>query len=260
MLDRPRGQGFIQPLKSEAVRFEGPALVYPLNRTRGTPLDTFTVADIARATLGVGPCEYILDVEGQGSSYKGRATCSTRDTLRPIYQAGQQKAKRAEIEKVLDEVQTFVKHIRGRIDIYVDFGHKTRAYLAQEKKADPALADFAAKMDPLLANIDKYVEKRPDIKTPEYFAGLVDQFRKTVLDNDGPDAYDKCKALTEAFVQVGGNQDELAGECRMAVKIVRQQAGLAMATDPRAAKVAEEIRNRTQEVLRNPAGHEGAQH
>ena len=88
----------------------------------------------------------------------------------------------------------------------------------------------------------------------------MDQFRKTVLDNDGPDAYDKCKVLTEAFVQVGGNQDELAGECRMAVKIVRQQAGLAMATDPRAAKVAEEIRNRTQEVLRNPAGHEGAQH
>jgi hypothetical protein len=254
------GQGHVQPLKNDAVRFEGPAILYPINRTRGTPLDMFTVSDVARATLGVGPCEYILDVENQGSSYKGRATCSTRDTLRPIYEAHEQKAKRAEIEKVLDEVQAFVKHIRGRIDIYADFGHTTRAYLAEQKKADPSLADFAAKMDPLLANIDKCVAKRPDIKTPEYFAGLVDQFRKTVLDNDSPQAYEKCKALTEAFVQVGSNQDELAGECRMAVKIVRQQAGLAMATDPRAAKVAEEIRSRTQVVLRNPAGHEGAQH
>jgi hypothetical protein len=254
------GQGFIQPLKNEAVRFEGPAVLYPINRTRGTPLDAFTVEDVARATLGVGPCEYILDVENQGSSYKGRATCSTRDTLRPIYEAHQQKAKRVEIEKVLTEVQAFVKHIRGRIDAYVDFGHKTRAYLEEQKKADPGLADFAAKMDPLLANIDKYVAKRPDIKTPEYFQGLVDRFRKTVLDNDGPDAYEKCKALTEEFVVVGGNQDELAGECRMAVKIIRQQAGLAMATDPRAAKVAEEIRSRTQQVLRNPAGHEGARH
>jgi hypothetical protein len=259
-IDR-QGQGHIQPLKSDVVRFEGPAIIYPVNRTRGTPLDTFTVADIMRATLGVGPCEYILDVEGQGSSYKGRATCATRDALRAIYSAGQQKAKRAEVEKILDEVQTFVKHIRGRIDIYVDFGHKTLAYLADQKKVDPGLAEYCAQMEPLLKAIDGYVANRKDgIKTPEYFTGLVDQFRKTLLDYEGADAMDKCKKLTEAFVEVGSNQDELAGECRMAVKIVRQRAGLAMATDPRAAKVAEEIRKRTQEVLRNPAGHEGARH
>jgi hypothetical protein len=259
-IDR-QGQASIQPLKSDAVRFEGPALLYPINRTRGTPLETFTVADIARATLGVGPCEYILDVEGQGSAYKGRATCAARDALRPIYLAKEQKARRAEIEKILGEVMVFVRHIRGRIDTYVDFGHKTLAYLDEQKKADPALAAFAAQMEPLLKGIDGYVDKRrAAIKTPSDVAAMIEKFRTTYVDYDGADAYDKCKAFTEALVEVGGNQDELAGECRMAVKIVRQRAAMAMATDPHAAKVAEEIRRRTQEVLRNPAAHEGARH
>src|SRR5437660_861577 len=58
------GQASLQPLKSK-VRWAGPAVIYPLGRTSATPLDSFTVVDIVRATLGVGPCEYILDLEGQ---------------------------------------------------------------------------------------------------------------------------------------------------------------------------------------------------
>jgi hypothetical protein len=154
-----------------------------------------------------------------------------------------------------------VRHIRGRIETYVDFGHKTLAYLEEQKKAHPDLAPFAAEMTPVCKAIDGYVEKRKnEIKTVDYTQAMVDQFRNTMIDNEGDDAYAKCKKFTEDLVQIGGSQDELAGECRMAVKIIRQRAALAAATDPRAADVAREIRNRTQQVLRNPAGHEGARH
>ncbi|MCX5685444.1 MAG: hypothetical protein NT049_17445, partial [Planctomycetota bacterium] len=255
------GQGWMQPLKSKVLSFEGPALIYPINRVKKTPLDVFTVADIARATLGVGPCEYILDLEGQGSQYKGRATCANRDALRPIYEAKQQKAKRAEIERSLTEVMVFVRHIRGRIETYVDFGHKTLAYLQEQQKARPELAAFAAEMTPLCKAIDGYVEKRKDaIKTVDYSQAMCDEFRKTMLDYEGPDAYEKCKKFTGDMVEIGGNQDELVGECRMAVKIIRQRAAMAMALDPRCAEPAKEIRSRTQAVLRNAAGHEGARH
>ncbi|MCX5674469.1 MAG: hypothetical protein NTX87_05630, partial [Planctomycetota bacterium] len=135
------GQGFLQPLKKPGT-FQGPALAYPINRVAATPLETFTFVDIVRATLGVGPCEYILDVEGQGSHYVGRATCSTRDALRPIFAKGEQRARKAEIEKVLDEVMVFVRHIRGRIETYADFGHATLAYLDAQEKAHPDVAPF----------------------------------------------------------------------------------------------------------------------
>src|SRR5439155_14604614 len=73
------GQGYVQPLKHRAIQPQGPMLLYPINRVKQTPLDSYTVVDVMRNTLGVGPCEHILDLEGQRSEYKGRATCVVRD-------------------------------------------------------------------------------------------------------------------------------------------------------------------------------------
>ena len=254
------GHGFLQPLK-KPVRFAGPAVIYPINRARTTPLDQFTVVDVVRATLGVGPCEYILDVEGQGATRKGRATCATRDALKAIYGAHEQKQRRAEIETILDEVVQFVTHIRSRIDQYVGFGHELLAYLDQQKQAHPELADFLTDMESSTKAIETAFEKRREnIRTPQYVVDLTDEFRKTLLDNEGDDALQRCTKITEAIVVVGGNQDELVGECRNAVKILRQRAGLAMAQQPQAAEIAKEIRDRTQKVLRQAASYEAPRH
>ncbi len=214
-----------------------------------------------RNTLGVGPCEHILDIEGQKAEYKGRATCSVRDTLTPIYEKNEQKEKRAVVDKTLDEGLTFVKHIRGRITRYVEFGHKMRDYLAEQKKAHPELSDFITEMDQFNDEIDKRVARRADkIKTPEHVAKMNEDFRKNVLNDDSPEALKGCKAYAKALVEIGDNQDELSAECRWAVKTLRQRAGILMALDPRVAPIASEIRARTQEALRNPANHEGARH
>ena len=255
-----RGRGYLQPLKKR-LSFEGPAVIYPINRVKKTPLDRYTVVDIVRETLGVGPCEYILDVEAQQTSRKGRATCSTRDKLNAIYKKGTQKQKRAEIEKALTDVLIFVKHIRGRIEDYVAFGHEMLTYLGEQKEARPDLAGYLTEMEKLTREIDASVARRQEkIKTPAYVAALTDKFRKTLMDYQGRDALTKCKAITSAIVVVGGNQDELVGECRMAVKRLRQRAGLAAATDPKAATVAREIRARTRKMLRNPTSYEAPRH
>jgi len=251
------GQGHLQPLKNRAVMFDGPAVIYPINRVAGTPLSEFTVVDIMRATLGVGPCEYILDVEGQGQSYKGRATCGTRDLLKGIYASKQQKQKRAEVERALADVVIFVKHIRGRIEQYVAFGHDMLSYLESQKKAHPELAEFLGEMATLTRAIDaRFENRKTEIKTPQYVIDLTEKFRATLLDYEGDDALAKCREITEAIVVVGGNQDELVGECRMAVRILRQRAGMAVAAEPRAAEIAREIRRRTQLVLRNATSYE----
>lgn len=255
-----RGRGFVQPL-GQNVTFSGPAVIYPLNRTPATPLDAFTVVDIVRGTLGVGPCEYILDLEGQKSQYKGRATCANRDTLNPIYQKNQQRQRRSEIERSLAEVIVFIRHIRGRIESYMDFGRETIAYLEQQKKSHPELEKTLSELQALARQMDqRYAARKQAIKTPDQAAAMIEEFRKNGMDEDGPGAFDKCFKFTAAIVEIGGNQDELVGECRMVIKMVRQRAALAMAADPRMADVAREIRARSQKVLRNPAGHEGARH
>ena len=145
----PDRRGYLQPLKSSVLQLQGPVVVYPINRVTQTPLDIYTVVDVMRNTLGVGPCQHILDLEGQKSEYKGMATCEVRDTLTPIYEKNEQKEKRAEVDKTLDDGLTFVKHIRGRITRYVEFGKKMRQYLADQKKAHPELSEFIAEMDRL---------------------------------------------------------------------------------------------------------------
>jgi len=254
------GQGFIQPLKKPG-KFQGPALAYPINRVAATPLATFTFVDIVRATLGVGPCEYILDVEGQKKKAEGRPTCYTRTKLNTIYGNKEQKAKQAEVEQALADVLAFMRHIRSRIDGYLTFGHQTLAYLDEQKKAKPDLAAFLSEMETLTRRIDAAVDRRKDkIQTPEYATKLVEEFRTTLVGYEGGDALDKCKKITAGFVGIGGDQDELVGECRAAVKVLRQKAALAMAVDPRTAVVAREIRNRTQAMLRNPASYEAPRH
>jgi hypothetical protein len=260
----PQGNGFVQGFNEKGrmeISHVGPMLVYPINRLPTTPADQFTVVDVMRNTMGVGPCEHILDVEGQKQQLKGRATCSVQVELNQMYQAKAQKARKDDAESILKQGETFVAHIRGRIHSYADYGHQMLALLAAKKKEQPALAPTLAPLEKLLGEIDASIASKMDkIKTPEDHAKLFAQFRKELLENEGPDALEKCKAWTDALVSVGGTQDELVAHCRWVVKNVRQKAGLIMVQDPKAAPVATEVRAKAQEVLRAPSAHESARH
>ncbi len=164
-------------------------------------------------------------------------------------------------ERTLDDVLAFMRHIRARIEDYRRFGRETITYLEAEKRARPELAGFLDEMESVARRIDAAVAARRDgIHTPEHATRLVDEFRATLLGDEGPDALSRCKRLTEGFVEIGGNQDEVVGECRVAVRILRQKAALAMAADPRTAEVAKELRRRTQVMLRNPTSYEAPRH
>ncbi len=255
------GMGFVQPLKNKAVTFRGPAIIYPINRLPETPIDTYTTVDVVRGTLGVGPCEYILNVESQRSDHVGRATCHVRRLLNEIYENKQQKSKQSEIETYLADGMDFVKHIRNRISLYVEFGHQMREYLAAQKTAHPQLTDSLNELDEIVSQLDKQIEtRREGIKTIEYVAALNDGFRGNLLGYDGPDSLSRLKQYTDALTKVGGSQDSLVGNCRWIVRTLRQRAAITMAADPRFSEIAAEIRSRTQAVLLKPSAYEGARH
>ena len=252
------GQGWLQPLNKQIV-FWGPAIVYPIARNRETPLDKFTVTDIVRTALGVGPCQYILDVEGQDMDFQGRPTCDVRSALNAIYEQGMQGNRQPEIESALDDVLVFIRLIRGRIDKYAAFAKGMRGYLEKEKAGEHEF--FVLDMLKLLAHMESGIETRiVEIQTPQYAKSLVDGFRSSVLHYEGPDALQRCKEITSGFVKIGDNQDELVAECRLSVKLLRQHAGLAMATNPDISELVGEIRKQTQAVLRDPVNYEAARH
>ena len=273
-------KGFLQPLDHKKVTFSGPVVIYPSNRLADTPPEWYTPVDIVRNTLGVGPCQYLLDVEGQKQEHVGRATCHVRTLLNATWTAGQQKAKRKEIENWLGDGLDFVTHIRNRILAYVEFGHEIRKYLSSQREAHPESKEAIDALEEIVREIDVRVdarmesmkirlkklavevaERKEEITPPALAAALNRSFAKSLLDYEGTDWKDRLKKeYTDPLTTIGGEQDEMVGECRWAVKALRQKAGILIAVDPKVAPVAAEIRSRTQKMLRGGAAYEGARH
>jgi hypothetical protein len=275
-------KGYLQPLEHKRLTFRGPALLYPLNRLSQTPVDAFTPVDIVRNTLGVGPCQYILDVEGQKQEHVGRATCHVRSCLNEIFGAGQQKARDKDVANYLNDAHDFVAHIRSRILSYVAFGQEVRKYLAEERGRRPEIKDRLEALEALAREIDERVEPRwqkirdqkvlKDIearlverKVEPTTPALVKELNRAFLENlagyEGADWKDRVKReYTDPLTTIGGNQDDMVGECRWVVKALRQKAAVMMAEEPRAAAVAAELRARCQKMLRGGAAYEGARH
>jgi hypothetical protein len=266
------GRSYLRPLQErrytehgKVYNFAGPVLVYPLDRAKAaplvTPIENLTVVDLVRMTLGVGPCEYILDLEGQKRNARGVATCYARDVINAIYQKGTQLHERPLIEEQLDAAVAFITNVRERIDLYVKFGHETAAYLREQKRLDPRHAALLDEWIELVGRLDQYFEQdREKIHSPAYARQAAADFREHLLGYTAKDAPQRCAAQMAVFTGVGGAQDGLVASCRMVVKLLRQRAGIAVALDPGLKGVAGEIRARTQAILRNPTPYEAPRH
>lgn len=276
------GKGWLQPIENKRLAFDGPVVIFPMNRLAETPVSEYTPVDLVRATLGVGPCQYILDVEGQKQEHVGRATCHVRSCINETWAAGLQKSKRKEVEAWLGDAHDFVVHIRNRILAYQAFGKELRAWLAERKKERPELAEAIDALDLLARELDERVEagfaalrghkmlegtvaalsaREEEPLPPALVLELNRRFRETFLDYEGADWKDRIKKeYTDPLTAIGGKQDDLVGECRWVAKALRQKAALAAALDARLVPLAAEIRTRTQKVLRAGAAYEGARH
>jgi hypothetical protein len=238
--------GIQPPSAFSKVPVQGPFVVYPSDRTAETPLDTCTITDLMRDSLGAGPCKNLL--EGQGDTSKGIYTCSLEHTLPPLFEFGLQKYEKAYINKMLDEVQVFVKAIQDRINVYVDFRGELLKYLAEQKKAKPEMTEFISKLETQTSAIQ---EKKANGAEP--VKKLVEQLRPAITQ----DALKvNCHQIAAAIAGIGLGQDNAVAKCRLSVKVLRQLATIEMAINPKNAAIANEVRKRTQAVLRNPLGHE----
>lgn len=238
------GRGFVRPAAgSHAV------LVYPFDRGRGTPLESLTLTDLVRQTLGVGPCRYILDADRRMAQTPGIFTCGGTDMLKKM--EGHVTERRVEAEKLLDGMVTFMNAYRRRIDQYSAFKRDLIAYLETQQGDQPERRAFARKIKSLLEGIP--TEMTQDY--PKIVEKLAAEYR-TTLDSDGSAARKRRADLQPLFPAAGGAQDNVLAKCHQTAKLVRYQAGLMVAADPGAAALAVEVRKRASAVLENPMYHE----
>lgn len=233
--------------------FEGPFVVYPIDRDKETPLDVkLTITDIMRNSLGIGPCEQIIDAAGAAVTDKGVFTCAVDSMVPALFAEGRQKEERVFLDKMLKETQVFVRAIGDRINAYVEFRGKTLDYLAEQKKAKPAMAEFIGRLE---AQAKRLHAEKVDRNTA--VAKLSEAIMKEAMaDNPRSDIANLTGEETGGIASHGGWQDDVVARSRNTVKILRQMATIEMAVNPASGELCKEIRKRTQQMLSGSLGHE----
>jgi hypothetical protein len=259
------GNGFTR-LSGKFIRVKGGmefVLVYPSERKGDTPLAAFTPVDLLRDTLGVGPCEYVLDREGlQGRSANagrksfGRGVCDTTTPIEYFFILGIEARESALIGHLIDDILADNVAIHARVLEFRRFGEDLG-------RACEAMRKESASASPLLDEAEKtaraieayYQEKLPTIHNPEYAAGVARRLREIASRSD-PENLGEAKTLTCELRDIAGTQHHMVGDYRVMVKKLRQEAAIRGSEDPAASKIAESIRKLGAQVLRKKYGVE----
>jgi hypothetical protein len=267
-------RGFVR-LSQRFIDVKGPmetVLVYPSDRKKDTPLSIFTPVDIVRNTLGVGPCEYVLDREGlQGRSANsgrknfGRGVCDTTTPIEYLFIEGLETRESALVGHLVDDILADITAINARIHEFRGFGNELQGLVAADRRGAPHPADEreSARAVQLLAEAEKiadqiealYQERLPTIKDPAH-ADAVGRRIKQLASRSDPENLGECKTLTYELREIAGTQHRMVGDYRVMVKRLRQEAGILGAEDPATAKLAETVRKLGGQVLRKKYGVE----
>jgi hypothetical protein len=131
--DLIRENGFADSLTFESppALTPGRYIIYPLDRTKATPLTEFTPVDILRNTLGVGPCQYILETEGLASADNPTPDQVMTWVEKQLKKKGGKDAA-DDIRERLKAMVELVGRTEARIKRYADFAAEMKQLLASD--------------------------------------------------------------------------------------------------------------------------------
>ncbi len=211
---------FEQPPDAAPVpeTWRGPVLIYPIDRSRTTPLTALLPIDVLRSTLGVGPCQYILALEGLASDEPPTPAAVT-EWVEKQFKRKRGAAPAEEIKARLDAMLNHLTVARARIADYAAFGGQVRG-MCQGAATEPAAAEDAKALLAICDRLDHDVARgRKEMKTREEAAGLA---REIVALAGAPDAAAKCGPPAAALCDIGHAQDATLARARMAARRVRE--------------------------------------
>lgn len=211
---------FEQPPEKAPVPddWRGPVIFYPIDRSRGTPLTIMLPMDVLRSTLGVGPCQYILDAEGLGGDDPAPPDAVVTWIERLI------KKKRAarsaeEIRERLDAMLAHLAAARKRIDDYAAFGRQVRHVCRQAKNEADAEAEDAKAVLAICDRLDHDLERgRVGMRTHEDAAKLVREITALI---EKADALAEFESPAKALRAIGAAHDATLARSRMAARRMR---------------------------------------
>ncbi len=221
-------------------------LIYALDRNRETPLATFCPVDVLRNTLGVGPCEYILQTEGLVTETNPTPN-NVMTWVEKQFSRNRQKKAADEIQELLGQMVEHIGHVHARIEQYHKFAQEIRDMCAQQSLGPSGPADFAA-LRSIVASIERDASAFSNTTLPP--AQRARQLAQRVISLIGrEDSLAECEQLGMELRAIGAAQDRTLARCRMASRWLKQSAAMLAEDDPSQAALAGEIQARVRQML-----------
>ena len=249
---------------SKKVPPKGESIIYFLEG-QDTPLTVLTPADVVQATLGRAASESILDLAGRklrthhrrgGDGVHRACTCGCTEAIQSIFEARQETAKKDDVKEALGDMNFFVECHVERIDEYQRFAADTINFLHAKATTAPELKSYLESLEQIVQQIpQEYTVQKENIKSADHAAELT---RRTLAltgskETNNLPAY---MELLKAWRAMGGAQDYVVAQCHTLTRKLFQEAGYGCVNDAKAVAVAQEVRARCRQVLRNADGYE----
>ena len=214
-------------------------VVYPVERTRATPLTAFCLVDIMRNALGVGPCQYVLDAEGLGTG-----DSPTPDQVTHwVEKQFEKKVSKRDLDAIREQLTRMTQQVKrtdDRIGEYIKFGGTIKQACGEYAK-DPARAHAASRVSAIARQMT--APAAITLPTVETLAGDV------LSQAEREDALANCQPWLAAIRSAGAAQDNALAKLRMAARRLKQESRTLAVDDPSAAAFAAQIQQQAEQML-----------
>jgi hypothetical protein len=233
------GRALVRMTESAGIPAARLIVVYPIDRTRTTPLTAFCLVDIMRNALGVGPCQYVLDTERIGTAENSTPEPVTHWVEKQF----EKKPSKRDADAIRDQLTKMtlqVKRTDARIGDYAAFGQKIKQSCIDREKT-PETAAAAGRLRVIV-----------DAMTTPFgaTAATVERLAADVATQaEQADALTKTQAAIAAIRSAGAAQDYALAKLRMAARRLKQEARTLAAVDPKVAAFAGEIQQQAEQML-----------
>jgi hypothetical protein len=224
-----------------------------------------TPADILKQTLGRQTSDSIVDVEGRklrthhrraGLGVRRACTCGCTEAIQAVFEAGDEVSQKDYIQGALDDMIYFVHCHVQRINEYRQFADGVLKFIQEKKQTSPQLNPFLNSLEQIAQQIPQECSVQKDnMKTFDYADELARKTMALAAKKDTNNLKEYMELL-KAWRAMGGAQDYVLAKCHVITRSLAQAAGYNAADATGAVPVAQEIRVRCRQTLRNADGYE----
>jgi hypothetical protein len=249
---------------SKKVPPKGESLIYFVEG-QGTPDGICPPSNILKETLGRASADSILDVNGRklrthhrrgGEGVHRACTCGCTEAIQAVFESHEEVQRRSDIKEDLEDMVFFVHGHVNRINEYRRFADELVKELEQKKTSTPELVEYVDQMEQIVRQIPQECDvQRENMKSFGYADELVRRTMALTEKND-PNNLKAYLELLKEWRAMGGAQDYVLAQCHIITRKLAQEAAYRCVSKPKAVALAQEIRARAQQCLRNPDGYE----